>query len=356
MYCADCKKEVDDFDNYCKYCGQLIHVTRRYVQRWKNNELAGETTDDFAQLKDSMVLKYRGKRIEDVFDGKQVNTDMGSCYLIEASQSISINKLDKNKAAESLLSDLKLIYGIGEVTEKKLKSQGYDSIEKLTAHPRYRKEAKQFLDYLKNIDQQKLMEWICRWVSKSHPHIFCLSSLNQTKDFLILDIETLGLSNRPIILIGLAKIDKGIITIRQYLARNYDEEAALLVCLKDNITSKSAFITFNGTMFDIPFINQRYHYYRIQPDLERVHFDVLNFSRNMLRERFDSFKLSSLEKNLLQVRREIDIPGFMVPEFYIHYINKKNVGTLVPLIYHNRQDLVSLASIFSRLHTEWEKF
>ncbi|MGM0365483.1 MAG: ribonuclease H-like domain-containing protein [Actinomycetota bacterium] len=360
MYCGNCNREIGEWDNYCKFCGKLVHAGRQYVQRWKNNGQMGphqvQINQDFEHLKDFLLCKYRGKRIEEIFGGREINTDRGSCYLIENSQALSLTRPDKNKAIESLLSDLKLLYGIGEITEQKLKSQGYTDISKLTCHPRYRKEAKRFINCLRNVDQHELMGWVCRWFPKSHRHTFCLSSFNRESDFLVLDIETLGLSNKPIILIGLAQIKKGMISIKQYLARNFDEEPALLLCLKDNIANKSVFITFNGAMFDIPFIKQRFYYYRLQPDLERVNFDVLHFSRKMYKDKFSSFKLTSLEKNLLQIKRKQDIPGFMVPDFYTHYINEKNIGPLVPLVRHNRQDLISLACIFSRLGREWKKF
>ncbi len=350
MLCGNCRIDVDEFDNYCNNCGQLIHIGRKYVQRWKREE------EEYVTLKDRLVRDYKGRCLEEVFGGRQIDTGMGPCFLIESSVDGTITKPDKNRAVESLLSDLKLIYGIGKITEKKLKLQGYDTIEKLASHPRYRKEAKQFIDFLKNLDQENLIGWLCRWLSKSHPHFFCLSSFNDHKDFLILDIETLGLSNMPIILMGTARIEKGKILVKQYLARDYEEEAGLLLSLKNNITSKSAFITFNGAMFDIPFIKQRHRYYRLEPDLERVNFDMLYFCRHMLKGRFSSFKLKKKKKNLLNIEREQDIPGFLVPEFYLHYLDQKNIGPLVPLIHHNRQDLVSLASVFSKLHLEWEKY
>jgi hypothetical protein len=39
----------------------------------------------------------------------------------------------------------------------------------------------------------------------------------------------------------------------------------------------------------------------------------------------------------------------MVPEFYEMYLNTKNCGPLVPVVEHNRQDVVSLALLFFRL-------
>jgi hypothetical protein len=42
----------------------------------------------------------------------------------------------------------------------------------------------------------------------------------------------------------------------------------------------------------------------------------------------------------------------MVPEFYETYLTSGNPGPLVPIVTHNRQDLVSLARLFALLRGE----
>jgi uncharacterized protein YprB with RNaseH-like and TPR domain len=42
----------------------------------------------------------------------------------------------------------------------------------------------------------------------------------------------------------------------------------------------------------------------------------------------------------------------MVPEFYEAYLRTGNCGPLVPIIQHNRQDVISLALLFFRLLEE----
>ena len=64
---------------------------------------------------------------------------------------------------------------------------------------------------------------------------------------LILDIETMGFSSVPIILIGLARIkDNNIILIDQYLSRNIREEPAMLMALVRCLRKNDTVITFNG--------------------------------------------------------------------------------------------------------------
>jgi uncharacterized protein YprB with RNaseH-like and TPR domain len=78
-------------------------------------------------------------------------------------------------------------------------------------------------------------------------------------------------------------------------------------------------------------------------------FDVLHFSRRRWRGQIPSMRLGVLEKEVLGIQRRDDIPGQMVPEFYETYLSTKNCGPLVPVVEHNRQDVVSLAMLFFRL-------
>jgi uncharacterized protein YprB with RNaseH-like and TPR domain len=62
-------------------------------------------------------------------------------------------------------------------------------------------------------------------------------------------------------------------------------------------------------------------------------------------------RLETVEK-LLCVERAIDIPSALVPEFYLDYLRERNVGPLVAILEHNRQDLLSLALLLRKF---WEE-
>jgi len=164
----------------------------------------------------------------------------------------------------------------------------------------------------------------------------------------------MGLFNRPIILFGVATISEDQISINQYLLRDIKEEPAALMGFLSNLNKDSVFITFNGRTFDIPYVKERLAYYRIRKNIEKPHFDILHFSRRAWRERVPNCKLTTIEKYLLGIERKDDVPSALVPDFYETYMRKKNVGPLIPIIEHNKQDLVTLANIFSKLHEEWE--
>lgn len=174
-------------------------------------------------------------------------------------------------------------------------------------------------------------------------------NIGNTKS-LIFDIETMGLRSVPIILIGIARIHNNNILIDQYLSRNFKEEPAILTAFVSRLRENDTIITFNGARFDIPFIEDRLSYHKIGETVyNKIHHDALPLSRRAWKTKLPNCKLGTLEKYILNIEREDDIPSRSVPNFYNTYIRYKNVGLLVPIVNHNKQDLITLAKIFSRL-------
>lgn len=167
---------------------------------------------------------------------------------------------------------------------------------------------------------------------------------------LILDIETMGFSSVPIILIGLARIQDDNILIDQYLSRNIREEPAMLMAIVRCLRKNDTIITFNGRRFDIPFIEERFSFHKIKESLyTKTHHDALPLSRRAWKKKLPNCKLATLEKYILHIERKDDVPSRSVPNFYSTYIRQKNIGPLIPIISHNKQDLITLAMIFSKL-------
>ncbi len=314
-----------------------------------------EEYDRARRLKRRLLQTFRNVPLEEAIPGTELHTEKGLCYHVRTEETLPLRIIRREKARENILSDLKLIYGVGEITERELKEKGYRTIADLAAHPRFSARAETFLNILDTGDTGRLCDWIGRWFSRSHPLILHSSGLHEKEDFLLLDIETLGLFTRPIILLGAAQISGNRIRVDQYLLRDIHEEPAALAALLSHVGKRSAFVTFNGRAFDVPYIRERLAYYRMGGDLERAHFDVLHFSRRAWRDRAPSCRLTALETYLFGIEREDDVPSALVPEFYETYRRTGNVGPLVPIIRHNHGDLITLARIFSRLHEEWER-
>lgn len=307
------------------------------------------------QLKEQLLIEYQEKRLEDIFPGIEIETEDGTCFNIQSEEKATFNILSPDKTRNKILSDLKLIYGIGKVKEQKLRVEGYQSIEDLVDHPRFGSHAKNFLVPFTEHDYNTIVEQVmdCYWVSSSHPLVFYSSGFFQKENFAIVDIETLGLFSRPIILFGIAKVKNTSIEVNQLLLRDVDEEPAALSALQDLVNEETIFISYNGRAFDIPYINQRMTFYGIGPGFNNLHFDLLHFARRAWNELVPNCQLTTLEEYLLDIHRENDVPSALVPDFYDTYRQQNNIGPLVPIIEHNKQDLMSLAYIFSKLQEEW---
>lgn len=308
------------------------------------------------KLKQKLLLEHEGKLFHELINGEEINTSQGPCYSIEDDSMLKLNTLSSKIAKEKILNDLKILSGIGEVKEQRLKKDGYCTIEDLKAHDKFGDEASRFLKIVSEEDICEIENWICRFFPRSHPLILFSSSFSHEFDFIFLDIETMGFFYSPIILLGLAQVNGNKINVKQYLCRNLGEEKAVLDAFLSNIDPNTIFVTFNGQTFDLPFIKNRMSYFNFKNDIDHAHFDVLHYSRRQWSGELMNCQLQTLERHLFNIIRKDDIPSGMVPEFYQTYIKTGNAGPLIPIIEHNKQDIITVAMIFSRLHEEYAEY
>jgi len=300
------------------------------------------------RLRDDLVAGYRGRAVEEVFCGREMACPCGTCYVVESESPLSLDARDPDRAASAVLGDLTLVRGIGEATRRRLAERGCRTIADLVEHPRYCRDAARLLGSI--ADSRDLVAEIERRRQRGDPLLLEASRLHAPEDFVFLDIETLGLFSRPIILIGLARVSGGSIAVRQCLSRTVEEEeAALAAILPDLEAEGTALVTFNGRAFDVPYIRDRLARHGIAADLSAPHFDVLYFARRRWRDSLGSCRLGALESGVLGLARGDDVPSRMVPEFYETYRRTGSPGPLVPIVEHNRQDIVSLARLFALL-------
>ena len=306
--------------------------------------------DTARRLRDDLVDGYRGRALEDLFCGREIASPSGRCYVLESRSPMEIGSQDPDRAAAAILADLTLVRGIGDATERRLNGRGYRTVADLARHPLYRREAARLLDLVAEGNTCDLMDLIGRRRRCSDPLLLEASRFHAPEEFVFLDIETLGLSSRPIILIGLARVRGGSIITRQYLLRSVGEEQAALTAVLPTLEEEgAALVTFNGRAFDLPYIRERLACYGIPAGPAVPHFDVLHFARRRWGNSLATCRLSALETEVLGVSREIDVPGWMVPEFYDAYRRTGSPGPLLPVVEHNRQDVVSLARLFALL-------
>jgi uncharacterized protein len=309
--------------------------------------LYGDDYFEGQRVKKKYLKQYEGVTLEDAIGGKPVSTSLGECYVIESSSEFSLSRIDREKARKALLSNLRLLRGIGEGTEKKLRLAGYNNIEELQGHDRWKDEAKHFISLVDSGDACRIQQELWHWMPRSHPLNLHVTAYADVERLVAIDIETMGLFSRPIILFGAAFTKGDKIYTRQYLARDIEEEAAAIEAF-GYLVGNNPLISYNGRSFDVPYINQRRWYYDLGGDMDNIHFDMLPFARRLLRPNMPDVRLTTVEKYLFGQERADDVPGALVPEFYEEYLKTKNPGPLVPIIEHNRNDLVSLVRLFSR--------
>ena len=302
---------------------------------------------------ETLLSRYHGITIGEQFKGREIANEGGTCFSLESRQDFRNSGFDHDRFRMGLLDDLSLVRGIGPATRKKLNVRGFCSIPDLLEHPSLRSRAHQVLACLSEGNTAEIMELIGSRRSKSDASVLGAAGLHEPEDYVFIDIETLGLFSRPIILFGIGVIDNGQLAVHQYLLRDIAEEQAALISTVEHLRrDRPAIVTFNGKSFDLPYITDRLAYYGMPSPTRIPHFDVFHFSRRRWKDQFPSMRLAILEREILGVFRNDDIPGQMVPEFYETYLRSGNIGPLVPIVEHNRQDVISLALLFFHLLEE----
>ncbi len=303
------------------------------------------------QLLTELLDRFDGRSIRSAFPGgKDCSNEYGSCLLLESREHLNVPILNPTRYRAAMLRDLTLVHGIGRATERHLRSRGFQTIDDLLSHPKFRSAAGRVHSCITAGGSTDVMNLVGSRHSKTHAGVLGAAVYHDPGDFVFFDIETLGLFSRPIILFGAGFIEGGELIVRQYLLRDVDEEPAALQEITGHLSAgRPALVTFNGKAFDAPYLSDRLAYYGMGRYSEIPHFDVLHFSRRHWKDRFPSLRLTALEKEILGVQRTDDVPGQLVPEFYETYLRTGNFGPLVPIVDHNRQDIVSLARLFFHL-------
>lgn len=169
------------------------------------------------------------------------------------------------------------------------------------------------------------------------------------ENIVFMDIETTGLvGNSPLFLIGTMLWTPDGFEIRQFFARNYAEERAVLSLFADALTGRKLLVTFNGKSFDMPYIRTRAAATGIPFAGDPYHLDMLHVCRRIWRGRLPNCKLQTLESRICSRERHGDIPGGDIPDAYHEYVRTRNARQMVAVLKHNMLDLVTMADLMTR--------
>ncbi|MDP9054219.1 MAG: ribonuclease H-like domain-containing protein [Acidobacteriota bacterium] len=164
-----------------------------------------------------------------------------------------------------------------------------------------------------------------------------------------LDTETTGLaggSGTCAFLIGVGCIDAEGFRVRQFFMREYCEERSMLHSLSAYLARFDVLITYNGKTFDQPLLETRYTMARARHPFSRMaHLDLLHGARRLFKLRLESCRLVNLERRILGLEREADVPGDLIPYYYFEYLRTRVAFRLIPIFHHNVLDIVSLACL-----------
>lgn len=298
----------------------------------------------FQNLKTGLINKYKNKQLTDMPGAEYFENEYG--------KSIKITRTDKKRKLKTpdnthkIKNNLKIIKGIGNKTETKLKEKGYTNIESLLKHDKYKTKAEKVLKELNSTNIKNQIDIIKR--TKNNTDILNITSKIPKENFKFMDIETLGLTNTHIILIGVAEIKNNKLTSTQYFLEDYHQEASILKEYFKHLTEDSVYVTFNGKCFDVPFISTRSRLYRLkQPKI--INFDLMYYARKIWGEQLPNCQLQTIESEIFNFHREDDVPGQYIPGYWKTYKETGNIGPIIPIIKHNRIDIINLVCFLSKL-------
>lgn len=180
----------------------------------------------------------------------------------------------------------------------------------------------------------------------------CHAASARPEDPLFMDIESCGLAGSSIFLVGTMAYRRGELVFRQYLARDYAEEAAILTAFSRRYARSALLVTFNGKAFDMTMIRERAAFHGVPlPPKEPPHLDLLQEARRLWRGRVPDCRLLTLEQCLCRRSRIGDIPGWAIPEAYHRFVDTGDARQLADILHHNLLDLLTMAELLCAVLT-----
>jgi len=137
--------------------------------------------------------------------------------------------------------------------------------------------------------------------------------------------------------------------VRQYFARHYGEEAALLSALAEAASRFEFLVTFNGKSYDVPFLRGRAHVHRVPMRMPPRHVDLLHPARRRWKLELPDCRLQTLELRVCRRRRYGDVAGDEVPGLYHDFVRHGDPYRLVPVFHHNLLDVITMGELLAAL-------
>ncbi|WP_262378522.1 ribonuclease H-like domain-containing protein [Luteimonas viscosa] len=236
----------------------------------------------------------------------------------------------------------------------------------LGLRPRALPPVRSFDRSLEGIELAPGLRYIEKWVPFERlPERLDLTALNltafdhdgiETHRILAFDTETTGLAGGTgtrAFMIGAGDWRDGGLRIRQLLMTTMGAEQAMLQEFARWLEPRTVLLSYNGKCYDRPLLSTRYTLARLaDPVFGRDHIDLLHPVRRRYRGVWENCRLATVERQLLGVVREDDLPGSEAPAAWLNYLRGGSADKLRRVGDHNAQDLRSLSGLLVHFHAQ----
>ena len=168
-----------------------------------------------------------------------------------------------------------------------------------------------------------------------------------------MDAETTGLAGGTgtvAFLVGVGYFTEDAFRLDQCFLRDFDEEEAMLQYLDHVFARGETVVTFNGKTFDIPLLRTRFVANRQPFRLDgAMHFDLIHAVRRIWKLRLKDCSLSHVERAVLGIQRQGDVPSAEIPQIWFDYLRTRDARDLKRVFYHHRMDILSLVALTALL-------
>jgi uncharacterized protein len=164
-----------------------------------------------------------------------------------------------------------------------------------------------------------------------------------------IDTETTGLSGGTgtiAFLVGVGYFTKDCFRLDQCIMRDFDDEEPMLQYLAELFDKHETLVSYNGKSFDLPLLRTRFIQNRIPfREASLKHLDLVHAARRFWKRRLKDCSLGNVEREILSIHREGDVPSYLIPQLWFNYLEQQDARPLEGVIYHHEMDILSLVSL-----------
>lgn len=178
---------------------------------------------------------------------------------------------------------------------------------------------------------------------------FLMPDEADSSSFIFYDTETTGLSGGAgniVFLAGFGFIECGKFKTVQIMLTDFPGEPAFIREIDRYISPDRIYVSYNGRSFDANILKSRYTMNGMKAEFG-YQLDLLYPSRRLWKNVIGSCTLGDVEKNILYKKRELDVPGAMVPDLYFDFMKNGTYSEIEGVIAHHLADIETLAELLS---------